>query len=276
MSDINLFTAARAKKSLGQHFLRDERVVRRIVELLRVEEDDLIMEIGPGPGALTALLRPLPWKRLLLLEKDDHYAAEHAARPLPGLEVVAGDALAYPWENLEGAWKIAGNLPYNVASPLMWDVVSRVPSLARAVFMVQKEVGDRLTARPGTKDYGALSVWVQSFAVTRKGFIIGPSAFSPPPKVDSAVVVFEPFPPEKRPAHPEKLSRLIKICFQQRRKQLQGILRRAVPESFSPEILPALGLAPAMRPENLAVEDFQRLAEALFPEKNHEGTPCRS
>ena len=263
MSDINLFTAARAKKSLGQHFLRDERVVQRIVELLRPEEGDQIMEIGPGPGALTALLRPLPWQRLLLLEKDDHYAAEHAARPLPGLEVIAGDALAYPWEQLEGPWKIAGNLPYNVASPLMWDIVCRTPELARAVFMVQKEVGDRLTARPGTRDYGALSVWIQSFVSTRKGFVIGPSAFSPPPKVDSAVVVFEPLPAEKRPAHPERLSRLIKLCFQQRRKQLQGILRHALPD-FDVSRLSVCGIEPAQRPETLTVEQFQKLAETLF------------
>ena len=263
MSDINLFTAARAKKSLGQHFLRDERVVQRIVELLRPEEGDRIMEIGPGPGALTALLRPLPWQKLLLLEKDDHYAAEHAARPLPGLEVVAGDALAYPWEQLEGAWKIAGNLPYNVASPLMWDIVWRTPNLARAVFMVQKEVGDRLTARPGTKEYGALSVWIQSFVRTRKGFVIGPAAFSPPPKVDSAVVVFEPLPEERRPEHPEKLSRLVKLCFQQRRKQLQGILRHALP-NFDAATLTSLGIAPEQRPETLTVEQFGKLAETLF------------
>ena len=269
MSDINLFTAARAKKSLGQHFLRDERVVERIVELLRPAEGDQILEIGPGPGALTALLRPLPWKKLLLLEKDDHYAAEHAARPLPGLEVVAGDALAYPWESLEGPWKIAGNLPYNVASPLMWDIVFRTPNLARAVFMVQKEVGDRLTAKPGTKDYGALSVWVQSFVTARKGFVIGPSAFSPPPKVDSAVVVFEPLPEEKKSRRPEAISRLIKICFQQRRKQLQGILRHALPDRFSPEMLDALGIEPAGRPETLSVEQFQKLADALFSGKNH-------
>lgn len=264
MSDINLFTAARAKKSLGQHFLRDERVVQRIVDLLRVEEGDQIMEIGPGPGALTALLRPLPWKKLLLLEKDDHYAAEHAARPLEGLEVVAGDALAYPWRSLEGPWKIAGNLPYNVASPLMWDIVWQTPDLARAVFMVQKEVGDRLTARPGSKDYGALSVWIQSFVATRKGFVIGPAAFSPPPKVDSAVVVFEPLPKERRPEHPERLSRLVKICFQQRRKQLQSILRHALPQTFSPQLLVPLGIDPAQRPETLAVEQFQKLADALF------------
>ena len=267
MSDINLFTAAKAKKSLGQHFLHDERVVQRIVDLLRVEEGDQVMEIGPGPGALTKLLRPLPWSRLLLLEKDDHYASEHAARPLPGLEVVPGDALAYPWEELEGPWKIAGNLPYNVASPMMWDIVCRVPNLARAAFMIQKEVGDRLLAKPGGKDYGALTVWIQSFVTVQKGFVIGPSAFSPPPKVDSAVVVFSPLPAEKRPNHPEWLSRLIKICFQQRRKQLQTILRHAEPQRFSPEILAALGIEGTQRPETLTVLQFQQLAEALFSGK---------
>ena len=264
MNDPNLFAAAKAKKSLGQHFLRDERAIRRIADLLRVGEGDQVMEIGPGPGALTAVLRPLPWSRLLLLEKDEHYAEEHAARPLPGLEVVAGDALEYPWETLEGPWKVVGNLPYNVASPLMWDLVRRVPRLERAVFMIQKEVGDRLLAAPGSKDYGALTVWIQSFVRTGKGFVIGPAAFSPPPKVDSAVVVFEPLPPEQRPPHPERLSRLIKICFQQRRKQLQRILRHAEPERFTPAMLETLGIEQTQRPETLTVSQFQLLAETLY------------
>ncbi|MCQ2445115.1 MAG: 16S rRNA (adenine(1518)-N(6)/adenine(1519)-N(6))-dimethyltransferase RsmA, partial [Mailhella sp.] len=227
MSDPNLFTAARAKKSLGQHFLRDEGVLRRIAALVGAEPGDRLMEIGPGPGALTALLREMPWERLILLEKDDHYAAEHAARPLPGLEVIPGDALAYPWEALEGPWKIIGNLPYNVASPLMWDIVLRVPSLARGVFMIQKEVADRILASPGTKDYGALTVWIRSFASPRRGFVVGPGAFSPPPKVDSAVVVFDPIDRAARPERPDLLARLVKLCFSQRRKQLQGILRHA-------------------------------------------------
>ena len=145
----------------------------------------------------------------------------------------------------------------------MWDIVWRTPNLARAVFMVQKEVGDRLTARPGTQEYGALSVWIQSFVSTRKGFVIGPAAFSPPPKVDSAVVVFEPLPEERRPEHPEKLSRLVKLCFQQRRKQLQGILRHALP-NFDAATLTSLGIAPEQRPETLTVEQFGKLAETLF------------
>jgi 16S rRNA (adenine1518-N6/adenine1519-N6)-dimethyltransferase len=142
-----------------------------------------------------------------------------------------------------------------------------VPNLARAAFMIQKEVGDRLLAKPGGKDYGALTVWIQSFVAVQKGFVIGPSAFSPPPKVDSAVVVFSPLPAEKRPNHPEWLSRLIKICFQQRRKQLQTILRHAEPQRFSPEILAALGIEGTQRPETLTVSQFQQLAEALFSEK---------
>lgn len=264
MSEVHLFPPAKARKSLGQHFLRDERAVRRIVELLGVRDGDQVLEIGPGPGALTALLRPLPWSRLLLLEKDEYYAGQHAARPLPGLEVIPGDALAFPWENLEGPWKVAGNLPYNIASPLMWELVRRTPRLERAVFMVQKEVAGRILAAPGSRDYGALSVWIQSFVSPRKGFVLGPAAFSPPPKVDSSVILFEPLPREKRPEQPEHLARLVKICFQQRRKQLQNILRHAEPERFSPEILDHLGIDRTVRPETLAVSLFHSLARSLY------------
>lgn len=253
-----------AKKSLGQHFLRDNNAVQRIVDLLRPESGDNILEIGPGPGALTSLLRPLPWAKLLLLEKDDAFAAAHAADTLPGLEVVHGDALQFDWRNLSGAWKIVGNLPYNVASPLMWDMVSLIPHWDRAVFMIQKEVADRILASPGSKAYGALTVWMRSFAVPRKGFVLGPGAFSPPPKVDSAVITLTPVPSDALPAHPDALSRLIKICFQQRRKQLQGILRKALPDIYRPEILEKMCIDQAQRPETLNEKQFQSLADALF------------
>ena len=193
---------AHPKKSLGQHFLRDEGACRRIVDLARVEAGDQVLEIGPGRGALTRFLRPLPWSRLILVEKDNALAAEHAARPLPGLQVVHGDALAFDWTSLAGGWKIVGNLPYNVASPLMWDIVSRVPELRRAVFMIQKEVADRILAEPGGRAYGALSAWMRSFVAPARGFTLGPAAFSPPPKVDSAVVTLTPLPPEQRPNGP--------------------------------------------------------------------------
>ena len=256
---------AHPKKSLGQHFLRDEGACRRIVDLARVEAGDQVLEIGPGRGALTRFLRPLPWSRLILVEKDDALAAEHAARPLPGLQVVHGDALAFDWTSLAGGWKIVGNLPYNVASPLMWDIVSRVPELRRAVFMIQQEVADRILAEPGGRAYGALSAWMRSFVAPARGFTLGPAAFSPPPKVDSAVVTLTPLPPEQRPQRPDALAVLIKVCFGRRRKQLQGILRRAFPDLPTADILTDLNLKPDRRPETLTPQDFQRLADKVLP-----------
>lgn len=257
-----------AKKSLGQHFLKYADTAERIVRLLRLEAGDRVLEIGPGPGALTGFLRAEPLKELVLVEKDNHYAAEHEATPLlpqgaQSVFVRHGDALAFPWENLTGSWKIIGNLPYNIASPLMWELVRRTPTLTRAVFMVQKEVAERLYAAPGGRDYGALSVWVQSHVLVEWGFVVGPEAFSPPPKVDSAVVAFLPLPLETRVFSADALSRTLKICFQQRRKQLQSLLRQ---QGFanSSELLQKLDIDPTARPETLSPIRFQRLAEVLF------------
>ena len=147
----------------------------------------------------------------------------------------------------------------NLSSPLMWDIVSRTPDLTRAVFMVQKEVAERLYAKPGTKDYGALSVWIQSYVRVEWGFVVGPGAFNPPPKVDSAVVTFIPLPRERHPADPKALSSILKLCFQLRRKQLQSILRRAGRDDTA-AALERLGIAPEARPETLTPEQFQQLA----------------
>ena len=158
----------RAKKSLGQHFLKTPAISERIAALLHPAESDHILEIGPGPGALTDQLRRYHPAQLTLIEKDDHWAAHHAALAagIPGHTVLHQDALRFDWTLLDGPWKIVGNLPYNVASPLMWDIVSRVPVLARAVFMIQKEVAERLRAAPAAATtarcpygYRALSAW---------------------------------------------------------------------------------------------------------------------
>lgn len=255
---------AQPKKSLGQHFLRDEGACRRIVELAQIEAGDQVLEIGPGRGALTRFLRPLPWSRLTLVEKDDALAAEQAAQPLPGLEVVHDDALRFDWGGLQGGWKMVGNLPYNVASPLMWDIVSRTPALRRAVFMIQKEVADRILAAPGGRSYGALSAWMRSFVVPTRAFTLGPAAFSPPPKVDSTVLVLRPVPADQRPRQPGPLARIIKLCFSQRRKQLHTILRRAFPSLPAADMLAGAGLKPGQRPETLTAQDFQRLTDTVF------------
>jgi 16S rRNA (adenine1518-N6/adenine1519-N6)-dimethyltransferase len=253
------------KKSLGQHFLHEKTAIRRILDLLDVQAGDQVLEIGPGPGALTGSLRSLGWSRLLLIEKDDAFAAAQAARPLPGLEVLRADALVFDWKSLSGPWKLVGNLPYNIASPLIWDMVSRIPSWERAVFMLQKEVAERVLAPPGGRTYGALTVWIRSFAVPRRGFSLGPGAFRPPPRVESSVIVLHPLPPEKRARHPAALAALLKLCFGRRRKQLGGILGKIAPGRSVPDILAGQGIDPQKRPETLAAEDFQRLAQALLP-----------
>lgn len=255
--------APRAKKSLGQHFLRNESVCRRIAALLDPQPGDNVLEIGPGPGALTRALEAQPHARLLLLEKDRHWAAKRQREAAPKTQAVLMDALRFDWRRLppEERWKIAGNLPYNVASPLIWDIVSQ-SAASRCVFMVQKEVGQRLCAAPGSRQYGALSVWVQAYARPRLEFTLGPGAFSPPPKVDSAVLSFTPLPAEGRPRHPAALERLLRVCFQQRRKQLGGIFARAGLARLAAE-LPQLGLSPQLRPEALSVADFLRLSALL-------------
>ncbi len=262
--------APRAKKSLGQHFLRREEICARIAALLLPRPEDRVLEIGPGPGALTRALEDGPHACLLLLEKDRHWAAERQRLAGPRTQAVLTDALRFDWRRIgpERPWKIIGNLPYNVASPLIWDIVSQSRGLSRAVFMVQKEVGQRLAAAPGNGHYGALSVWVQSHARPRLEFVVGP--FSPPPRVDSAVLSFEPLPAEALPDRPDALSRLLRICFQQRRKQLGGIFRRAGLPQLE-EALERTGLAPHLRPEALHKEDFLRLAAFLPPNLDKQG-----
>ena len=250
----------RAKKSLGQHFLKTPAISERIAALLHPSEDDRILEIGPGPGALTGQLRRYHPAQLTLIEKDDYWAAHHAALAagIPGHTVLHQDALSFDWASLEGPWKIVGNLPYNIASPLMWDIVSRVPMLARAAFMIQKEVAERLCAAPGGRDYGALSVWVQSFVRVEWGFTVGPGHFAPPPKVDSAVVAFAPLERQGN-VRLDALSLTLRICFQQRRKQMQSLLRRQGLTAVA-EALPALGIDPTARPETLTPHQFHTLS----------------
>ncbi|QGY41153.1 ribosomal RNA small subunit methyltransferase A [Pseudodesulfovibrio cashew] len=252
----------RAKKSLGQNFLQDPNVCRRIVDAIRIEPDDYIIEIGPGQGALTGLIAGAGPRRFTVLEMDDSLALR-LEEDFPDVEVVRTDALEFDWESLNAAsCKIVGNLPYNVASKLIWDIVSRVHSLSLGVFMVQHEVAMRLTADPGTKAFGGLTAWVRNFADTRYLFKVPPTVFKPRPKVDSAVVGFRPLPSELWPDDPEALSRLIKTLFQKRRKQLSTILKQEWNEQvqawFDEE-----GVSPKARPENLTPEQFQGLSRLI-------------
>ena len=257
---MNESTQPKAKKSLGQHFLRHESICNRIASLLLPKDTDNVIEIGPGPGALTRAIEAQPHARLVLLEKDSHWAAERQRLGAARTQAVLTDALRFDWSRItpDNPWKIIGNLPYNVASPMMWDLFSRATGLVRAAFMVQKEVGQRLAAGPGNGHYGALSVWVQSFARPRMEFIVGPGAFSPPPKVDSAIVRMIPREmPEK--CSLQALEKVVTQAFSQRRK----MLRNNLAPLFSETELEKLNIDPTKRPEDLNVEQFVSLANHL-------------
>ncbi|WP_338666910.1 16S rRNA (adenine(1518)-N(6)/adenine(1519)-N(6))-dimethyltransferase RsmA [Pseudodesulfovibrio methanolicus] len=250
----------RAKKSLGQNFLTDPNICRKIVDALAPAPDDYIIEIGPGQGALTEHLAEVGARRLRVVEMDDELA-EGLEERWPELDVVRTDALKFPWTDLNetGPCKIIGNLPYNVGSKLIWDIVSRVETLERAVFMVQHEVALRLTATPGTKAFGGLTAWVRNFCDTRYLFKVPPSVFRPRPKVDSAVVRFDPLPREDRPDDPDRLAGLIKLLFQQRRKQISTILKKRMTPAVERWFLDE-GVSPSARPENLTPAQFRTLS----------------
>jgi 16S rRNA (adenine1518-N6/adenine1519-N6)-dimethyltransferase len=249
----------RPRKALGQHFLQDANIARKIVRALDIGPEDNVLEIGPGAGALTKPALERNPARLVLMEKDAYWARERMAKGRGRLSVILADALAFPWERFSEPWKFLGNLPYNVASPLIWELVGRSSGLTGAVFMVQKEVGLRLTAGPGKAAYGALSVWVQSFTAPSLEFFVPPQVFFPRPGVDSAVLSFSPRPGGQNPFSPAALARALHVCFQKRRKQIGTILRAAGGEA---RLLEELGIDPRLRPEALPVESFHRLAGA--------------
>lgn len=254
---------ARPKRSLGQNFLSDPNTSAKIVAALGITPGDTVLEIGPGRGALTPFILDARPAAYLALEKDRDLAVR-LAREHPGASVAMADALRMDWSRLDRlpGVRVIGNLPYNIASPLLWDLCAGSVTYARGVFMVQHEVARRLAATPGSREYGALSAWVGAFARVTYCFKVPPTVFRPRPKVDSAVVALTPRPAAERPAEPTALSRLLKLLFSLRRKQLGGILKPygdVVTEAW----LAQAGIEPRARPENLSPEQLSQLAILL-------------
>ncbi|HEX2251280.1 MAG TPA: 16S rRNA (adenine(1518)-N(6)/adenine(1519)-N(6))-dimethyltransferase RsmA, partial [Gemmatimonadales bacterium] len=180
----------RAKRRLGQHFLADPRILARIVDALDVRPQDTVVEIGPGRGGLTAELVKRTGN-VIAIEKDRDLVGPLQER-FPSIEIVAADALETDWRALAGGpYLLAGNIPYNITSPLL-DKALTPPLPSRIVFLVQKEVADRVTAAPGTSAYGALTIGVQAVASAERVFTVAAGAFQPRPKIDSAVLRLEP------------------------------------------------------------------------------------
>ncbi|WP_462323501.1 16S rRNA (adenine(1518)-N(6)/adenine(1519)-N(6))-dimethyltransferase RsmA [Desulfoplanes sp.] len=255
----------RPKKSLGQNFLIDGNIIDAIVNHLDISPGDPVFEIGPGRGALTKRLSRST-ERLFVLEKDREIIYVLKSR-IPQLRAVLGDGLDFVWERLGRVpgLKLVGNLPYNVASPLMWEIFSRVATFETACFMVQKEVAQRLVAPPGTKAYGGLSVWVQTFVRPKILFHVSPNSFRPRPRVDSSVVGF--VPKRRIEGDTTALARTVHLLFQKRRKQLGTILKPFWSDALG-SWLATQGFDRRVRPEMLAPEQFAALAALL--EKSQE------
>jgi 16S rRNA (adenine1518-N6/adenine1519-N6)-dimethyltransferase len=255
------------RKSLGQHFLTDPIILSRIADGLQATGTETIVEIGPGRGALTAHLLPRAG-RLVAIEYDRALAAR--LRELyagePRVRVVEADVLESPLADVAGTtdFLLAGNVPYYITTPILFHALKR-PRPLRAVFLVQKEVADRLVARPATANYGALSVNVQAVANVSRLFRVPAGAFHPPPRVESAVVRVEPrSDPVVASDEEERFRILVQGAFGFRRKQMRRVVRSLC--DVSPEdanaLLASVRIDPNARPETLAPPDFAALLRA--------------
>ncbi len=249
-----------AKKHWGQHFLRDTAVCQQIVGLLnRDGASHPVLEVGPGRGALTAHLLSSLDRPLYLLEIDPAMVAYlHARYPALGKRLVGADFVGYPLDKLiEGEFSLIGNLPYNVASQILFHAITYRTQVVEIVCMLQKEVAQRIVSPPGSKRYGFLSVWIQAFYTPTYCLEVAAEAFDPPPNVTSAVIHLTRYR-TSLPCDSDLFFRVVKTAFQQRRKMLRNALLplgRAL-DTLSPELL-------TRRAEQLGGEDFIRLAQVL-------------
>lgn len=259
--------AHRPRKRLGQHFLHDRRVLARIADAVAPAPGDTVIEIGPGEGALTDLLVPLA-SRLVLIELDRDLAARLRARyaAQPHVEILEADVLDVSLADVaRGPYVLAGNVPYYITTPILFHALAS-PRPRRAVYLVQKEVADRVVAPAGHDDYGALSVNVQALAQAERLGTVGPGAFRPPPTVDSAVLRITPrADPLVTPDEEQPFQRFVVGLFGQRRKQLVRALRESAGLSAEAAhaAVTAAGLSPTTRAETVPPEGLVTLYRAV-------------
>jgi len=253
-------------RSLGQHFLVDKGIARRIVAEADVGPGDTVLEVGPGRGILTEALLDAG-ARVVAVELDRGlfaYLSGHLGGR-EGLDLRAGDALKLDPASLEGAFKVVSNLPYQVTTPLLFHLLEGHPAPDVLVVMVQREVADRILAAPGTKAYGVLTLGVTARARAELCFTLPPGAFRPPPKVRSAVVRIRPLPDP--PVAPEALPAfmaVVRAALGRRRKTLRNALATLdLPPAQVAAALAAAGIDPGARGETLDLEAFARLSAAL-------------
>lgn len=247
----------RPKKKLGQHFLKDRNIARKIVDSLGATVPD-VLEVGPGTGVLTAFLLHRPGFNLQLVEIDAE-SVEYLQNHFPELDgkIHSRDFLKWDAAELPDVFSIIGNFPYNISSQIFFRILAWRNRVPEVVCMVQKEVAERLSAPPGSKTYGILSVLLGAFYSIEYLFTVSEQVFIPPPKVKSAVIRLRRNPVEKLPCNEKLFFRIVKAAFNKRRKMLRNSLRELeleIPEQFAEK-----------RPEQLSVADFIRLTILVEP-----------
>lgn len=246
----------RPRKRLGQHFLADPNIVDRVLALAGPRPDDAVLEVGAGTGALTAALAAQGC-RVVAYEIDR--ALEPILREVlagSGVELRFEDATVVDYSTWTSTWRLVANLPYNVGTPLLLDLLRHAPAFVSFCVMIQKEVADRLTAAPGSKVYGLPSVVVGLHTRLVDGFRVPPQVFVPPPAVESKVIRLDRV---EAPAAAERAIELAAAAFGQRRKMLRQSLREVLPDVTT--ALAGVGLDPAQRPENVAPAEWLALAD---------------
>lgn len=252
----------RAKKYLGQNFLFDPSILKRIVEAANISPEDTVVEIGAGHGSLTLLLAEAA-KKVIAIEFDTELfeILSENIRLHSNVEAVNCDALKYPFEELEH-FKVVSNIPYYITTPIMFRLIEARKNLESITLTLQKEVAERIAAKPGKKDYGVLSLSVQYYAEAEIKFIIPAGAFRPVPKVDSAVIHLQILKKPRITVSDEKLFfRLIRSGFSQRRKTILNSLKTV--DANIKEILTNIGIETNWRAETLSMKDFGRICEAI-------------
>ena len=248
----------RARKRFGQHFLTDRHYIARIVSAVAAERDDVMVEIGPGAGAITEpLINRL--NHLHAVEIDRDLAAALRARfPDDKLSLYEADVLAFDFSVLGPRFRAVGNLPYNISTPFLFHLAAFADQLLDGTFMLQKEVVDRMVAAPDSAAYGRLSVMLQYRFQMKRLFDVPPGAFTPPPKVDSAIVRMVPLPANRlRAVSEERFANFVSAGFGQRRKTLGNTLK----PFLSADVIASLGIDPKRRAETLSVAEFVALAD---------------
>ena len=258
-----------ARKRFGQNFLHDAGVIDRIVGAINPKPEDNLLEIGPGMGALSEpLLEACPSLQMIELDRDLIPGLRAQFFRYPELTVHEGDALRFDYRAIadRGPLRAVGNLPYNIATPLIFRLLEFGDVIHDMHFMLQKEVVERMAAVPGESQWGRLAIMTQYRCRVQPLFTVGAGAFSPAPKVESAIVRLVPHGTIDNPAHDtELLAKVVRTAFNARRKTL----RKALAPLFGDDDWPRLGVDPTLRPQNLTLADYVMLANDLYAQESN-------